>query len=164
MNNLFQGKKIFLICLLVFLTASVSVADNTGDISSLLNLDITLKELSGMSYGELENVVGEYVILTGSVASRTVLDPDAENFTAQLELIDGEWQGTSQVYMYQCLVFVQGPEWVERIPARRSRNKSPDEIELSSNIMVIGRILPPQTDENGTLYRIIEGLHIREIQ
>ena len=135
-----------------------------SEVEKLFDLGCTLKALSEKSAEDLTASKGSWVILTGTVASLAVINPDENNFTGQIELIDGEWSGTEQVFMYQAYVLVSGAEWVNRIPARRSRRSSPDEIPLNSNLLVVGRIADPYVDDSGYAFPVIEGHFIRIIQ
>ena len=155
-------QKFFVFFLFLFCVSSLG-AQNLDDISSLIQLDLNLKTLSTLSYEELMSLSSSRVILTGTVASRAVIDPNPESFLGQIELIDGEWEDTSAVFMYQCYVLFSGSEYVDRIPARRSRRTNPNEIQKNSSVLIIGRLLEPFVDDDGSVAPVVEGLYIRNI-
>jgi hypothetical protein len=65
--------------------------------------------------------------------------------------------------MYRCFLRLSGPEFFKRIPARRSREKPENEIELNSRILVVGKVLG-SFEENGTYLPVVEALHVRTLK
>lgn len=166
---MFEHRKTYLlrsVIIVIFMLffAGVSFGQDFNDIKALFNLEITLKTLSSMSVDELSDSVGQWVVLSGTVASLAVINPDENDFMAQIELIDGEWENTDQVFMYQCYILVTGPDWVSRIPAKRSRRSSPEEIPQNSNLLVVGQLAEPYVDDSGFAYPVVDGYYIRIIQ
>ncbi|MBN2509365.1 MAG: hypothetical protein JXB03_03775, partial [Spirochaetales bacterium] len=133
-------------------------------IQRYFDFHLTLKSLNGMTSGELEALSGRWVILSGTVASMRVVNQDDTNFVAEIVLIDGEWDGTEQVYMYQSFLRLEGEQWVSKIPVRRSRRTSPDAIPLNATILAVGMVADPYVDADGYVYPVIHCDYIRIIQ
>ncbi len=159
-----MNKKVVGILLCIFLTG-VLYADLSEEFSNVVDFSTTFSTLyrEAQKSGVQQYINGKLIIIDGSVASRTVVNKEEQDFLAELELIDGKWIGVEEVEVYKCYVQLKGPEFSARIPARRTRNKLPDEIELNSRVMIIGRVVSSRKDSTGTVFPVIEALFVRPL-
>jgi hypothetical protein len=102
------------------------------------------------------------VLFTGTIASRKVINGEEDNFIGELELIDGEWHGTSAVSMYKSYLRLEGPQYYGTIPERRSRQKNPREIETNTRYLVIGEVVDLRRDEKGD-FPVVKVLFLRRM-
>ena len=129
---------------LFFLFSSAFLLGQTKEEwNSLTNFDMTLEALSEMAEqpGALETAAGKVLVLRGVVGTRQVSINDGENYQAELEIISGKWIGLEEVRMYSVIVVLSGQEFVNHVPAGRTRNPHPDEVPLNSDVLVAGRLL-----------------------
>lgn len=141
-------------------------AQAATNLETQINFDLSLKDIvllveSGKS-SEID--MNKYIILEGVVTSREVLFADEENFEGRLGLSLGEWMGLEDIAVYQCFIQLQGLEFADRIPVRRSRNPNPAEISMNTRILVLGKYLGYSEDEEGNKYPVIKGYKIRKIE
>lgn len=99
------------------------------------------------------------VLLEGTVSGTVTLVPDPEQFEAILFLLTGEWDGVEEMETYECYIRVVGPEFAERLPARRPREPAPGTILINSRVLVAGVIAGLTMD--GTV--LIDGFHVRVV-
>jgi len=134
------------------------------DFNEVVDFSISIRELAtAAANNDMAALPDRLVIIQGSVASRLVIDANAESYIGQLELVGGEWLGVEDVVTYRCFLLLEGPRFANTIPARRTRNKHPDEIDLNSRILVVGEFLGLFDMENGTTVPVLNALHIRKI-
>jgi len=152
-----------LVLVQLIFTAGLMAQEPFREISDLLNLEATLKEVT-LSPELARNLVdeGRLVLFTGTIASRKVVNGDEAAFVGELELIDGEWQGTESVAMYKSYLRLEGPEFFGTIPQGRSREKNPNEIETNSRYLVIGQIVELRRERDGT-FPVLRVLYLRGI-
>jgi len=151
------------VLLMVLVSVGVSAQQPFAELSVLLELEATLKAVNNDSE-LLESLVagGRFVLFSGTIASRTLINGDEADFLGELELIDGEWYGTEAVAMYKAYLRLEGPQFAGTIPARRSREKSPNEIETNTNFIVIGEVIESRQEESG-VYPVIRVRYLRRI-
>ena len=151
---------------LFFVIALLAAAQTNGQIKDPVNFDLTLKDLYLMvKEGNANNIdPDQYVVLSGTVSAKQVLNPDKENFAGMLELSSGEWIGVKDVEIYRCYIQLEGSEFSSMIPVRRSRKPKPEEIQLNTKILVLGKYLGYSEDENGNKYPVLKGFKIRKVQ
>lgn len=102
-----------------------------------LDLDITVKTLArAVSSGRGMPEPGTPLILNGTVIERRLIDGEAETFSAELVIANGEWVSSEDIVISKCVILLNGPQFSETIPARRSRTANPKELELNSEILV----------------------------
>jgi hypothetical protein len=156
-------KKIILgLFLALIISSSGMFADILEDFYNSLDISISFEHLSKMSPEKVAEIE-KLIIINGAVSSREIINEDENDFLALIELVNGEWEGMEDVKMYRCFIRLSGPEFFKRIPARRSRKKAENEIELNSRILVIGRVLG-SFEENGTYLPVVEALHVRTLK
>ena len=159
-----MNKKVTGLLLCIFLTG-VLFADLSDEFSNLVDFSTTFGILyqQAQKSGVQQYIDGKLIIIDGSVVSRTVVNKEEQDFLAELELINGKWIGLEEVEVYKCYVQLKGPEFSSRIPARRTRNKLPNEIELNSRVIVVGRVVSFRKDRTGSVLPVIEALFVRTL-
>ena len=146
-------RKMFIVFLL-FSAASLWAQD--GD--PAVDLSITINSLyeAGQS-GRNVPEAGTPVILNGTVIDRAVTNNDGEPYSAELVMASGRWIDTSEITVSKCIILLNGPEYSEMVPARRSRTVNPKEIELNSELLVYGFFLGYADTAEGILAVIQAG-------
>lgn len=96
----------------------------------------------------------KFVLVDGSIAGITVLEQNPANFTAELELVQGEWIGTEEVKLYRAYVYVQGPSFASLLSST---------IKTNDYVWVIGSLEEIYTDDAGVRYPVILALSIRKL-
>jgi hypothetical protein len=151
--------------ILISLLPLLIFGQNIEDFNNIVDFDFSIREISAAAAaGDVENLPERLVIIDGSVASRLVIDGNAETYVAQIELVGGEWLGVEEVVTYRCYLLLQGPRFANSVPARRTRTQHPDEIVLNSRILVVARLLGLFDLENGTTVPVLDALLIRKMQ
>jgi hypothetical protein len=102
-------------------------------------------------------------LLDGLVSEITVIDPNPESFLAELILVNGEWQGLEEVEMYQAYVYLEGPEFAERVPERAPREPSEDMILANQRLLVAARIVDVYYDEQDRGFPVAMGFRVRKL-
>ena len=105
------------------------------------------------------------LVLNGVVSAVNVVDPNPETFRAEIDVVSGQWRGLEQIVMYKAAVIVQGPEFAQRIPTRRSRNEPPGgTIERNKEVIIVGTIAGVADDpETGRTIPVLNGFYIRNM-
>jgi len=96
----------------------------------------------------------KFLLLDGSIAGITILEKNPTNFTAELELVQGEWIGTEEVKLYRAYVYAQGPSFASLLSSS---------IKANDYVLVIGSIEEIYTDDAGVRYPVILALSIRKL-
>ncbi|MCX7786749.1 MAG: hypothetical protein N2442_03520 [Spirochaetes bacterium] len=96
----------------------------------------------------------KFLLLDGSIAGITILEKNPTNFTAELELVQGEWIGTEEVKLYRAYVYAQGPSFASLLTSS---------IKANDYVLVIGSIEDIYTDDAGTRYPVILAHSIRKL-
>lgn len=102
-------------------------------------------------------------LLDGLVSEVTVIDPNPESFLAELILVNGEWQGLDEVEMYQAYVYLEGPEFAERVPERAPREPTEDMILPNQRLLVAARIVDVYYDEQNRGFPVAMGFQVRKL-
>jgi len=148
----------------VFVAMSLNVfGQSIQDFEEIVDFDFSIRELSRAAEGSGGDFPDRLVIIDGTVSARYVLDANRDTYVGQLELVGGEWLGVEEVVTYRCILLLQGTQFANAIPARRSRTKHPDEIDLNSRLLVVGTFLRLFDMEDGTTVPILDAFHIRKI-
>ena len=145
------------------LAAAPAAQQNFADLSQLLDFDATLEAVN-RDGTLLDSLVGEerLVLFTGTIASRKVVNGDEADFIGELELIDGEWHGTESVSVYKSYLRLEGPEYFEAIPQRRSREENPNEIKTNTRYLVVGAVVGVRETDEGR-FPVLKVSYLREI-
>jgi hypothetical protein len=98
------------------------------------------------------------LVFDGSIASILVLDPNPEEFMAEIEVAGGEWEDMDKVSLFRVFVYALGPQFAARITGEAA------DITRNSRVLVAGVIDSVYTDEkDGKNYAVILAYHIRLI-
>ena len=159
-------KKFFIgsFLVMIFITSGILSASPAPDFDKTADFSITLKNLSKMAAeGDISSVKGKYLILDGALSSFTVIDKDPENYTVELLLVNGEWEGVSDVHIFRTVVIVKGKEYADKFPARRQKKGEDLEIPLNSGLLVVAKLNNVIT-MGSTAVPVLDGYYIRVIK
>lgn len=151
------------ICFILFFLNPI-VADVPA-LNSLINLNLSLKELSLSGLDALDELIlsDKYIILEGSVSSITEIERNDTNLVLDIHLINGEWIGLDKVQVYKCIVNISGMEWETMFPSRPPKEITDGVVLQNNRILVIGKI-SDYIMENSTLLAVVEAEYLRKIQ
>lgn len=96
----------------------------------------------------------KFILIDGSIAGITVLDPNPKTFTAELEVVQGEWVRTEDVKLYRAYVYLQGPSFASMLPAT---------LKANDYVLVLGYLEEVYTDDGGRRYPVVVALSIRKL-
>ncbi len=150
-------------CIMVYILFPLfSLFANNSELESIINLDLSLKELNSLEPGKFDSIKksNKFIIIEGAVASITSIERTNNNLIVNIQIINGEWIGLDKVEGYTCIVTIKGKEWEKRFPERIGRNPDREVILLNSHVLVIGKLL--RIDSN-SLIPIIEAAYIRTL-
>ncbi len=153
---------------LVFLTLFPAVSQSDMDFHTMVDFNVTLDALCDFVETQDSDVIESVIeqnrifIITGSIAARQVINPDAETFLGEFDLVSGQWFGVEEVKMYKGILQFTGPRFSAMIPARRSRRANPDEVPLNSFVLVPVRLVGFR-ENDGITVPVLEGLSLRII-
>ena len=117
-----------------------------------IDLDITVKSLAkAVDAGRGLPQPGTPVFLNGTVIERRLIDGEAETFSGELTIANGEWVSDEDVVVSKCIVIMNGPQFAETIPARRSRSVNPKEVQLNSEVLVYAAYLGYAETDDGPI-------------
>ena len=158
-------KKVLFLSIYLFFVLVFAVFSQDARISNLIDLDISLKELSFIQPDELDSIIAsdKYIIVDGSVSSITEIERSEDNLILDIHLINGEWIGLAEVKAFKCIVNISGKQWESRFPKRTPRELTEDLILLNNQILVIGKV-SDYVMENSKLIAVIDAEYIRKIQ
>lgn len=150
-----------LISFLFFISAvSVSAVGPEG-FDAVVEFGYTLKDLADP---ELSISLGDrFVVLNGAVASRQAFSGDPETYSAELELVSGEWIGMETVLIHRCILLLEGPSFFGTVPFGRTRVRGPNEVELNSDILVIARFEGYREWTDGSTVPVARALYLRPL-
>jgi hypothetical protein len=154
-------KKRCALLLLMFLPAVFLSSISIEEFDGVVDFSVTLKELNALQ--DLDSIGGRFVVITGEVSARQVVDGEEATFVAELEIVDGEWIGAEQILIYRCIVVLEGPEFYGMVPAGRSRTKDPREIDLNSTILVVAEVLGFTEMTAGEYVPVINAVYLRKM-
>ncbi len=109
---------------MIFICCGVVYAAPAPDFDKVADFSMTLKKLSTLaSENRLGAVKDKYFILDGALSSYTVINKDPENYTVELLLVNGEWEGVSDVHIFRTVIMVKGKEYVKKIPGQAKKER-----------------------------------------
>ncbi|GEM_PF-1957328 len=164
-NGGVNGKDRWKIFLVGFLGIGILLGSNPlaygaeppgGQLSRILDLSLDLKGAMQLVGKPDFNPAAfrKFILLDGSVAGITILEQNPTNFTAELELVQGEWIGTEEVKLYRAYVYAQGPSFASLLSSS---------IKANDYVLVIGSIEEIYTDDGGVRYPVILAFSIRKL-
>lgn len=151
-------KKIGIFLTILLFIAGIAVALPAPRFDQVVDFEISIKELDKLiKAGQSSKVADKYLILNGSLSGYTVTDTEKNSYTVELELINGEWEGVSDVFIYRCKVIFSGEEYRVKFPARRRSVPGPGEIALNSGLIVVAKL---KEIKDGIA--VLDGYYLRE--
>ncbi len=149
--------------LALLLSAPVVFALSVRDLTAVVDPSVTLASLSSAAAaGQPLPGTGKFVVLTGVVQSVQILDKNEAGFRAEIELVEGQWHGTSSISLYRCVVEVSGPAFFARIPARPNpQDANPQVILPTRRILVLGEVEGTRAYPDGSVVPVVLGSYIR---
>ena len=152
-------KKLFIILLITI--ASAALADDAA--APAIDLTITVSSLDrAVQSGRGLPAAGTPAVLNGTVIERILIDGEKETFSGELVLASGEWVADDEITVSKCIILMNGPQFAETIPARRSRTVNPNEITLNSELLVYAVYLGyAETDEG--LMAVLQAYSVRKL-
>ncbi len=150
---------------MLFLSIMAFSADRK-EFDRIVDFSLSIKELDAIVKQERYDLLDpdKMVIIDGAVASITIVEENEDRFLAELEVINGEWEGLERVYMYSCLVQVSGKGFFQRIPNKAMKSPLKDEISQNARILVVGSPQSIRQWEDGTNMLVLDGWYIRTIK
>ncbi len=136
------------------------------DLENEFSFDLELRDFVQANPKERSEMIQQkqFVVLEGSLASISVLDPDPDNLYVQTELINGKWEGLDEVEMFKGFVIFMDKAFADRFPRRVPRNPGPEVVTANSHVLVLGYLYGyTEEDEKGLAYPIFIGRKIRVI-
>ena len=155
-------KKALIVCflLMIYITAGVSASPAPG-FDRVVDFSITLKQLNSMvSENNTEALKDKYFILNGALSSFSVVDKDPENYRVELMLVNGEWEGVSDVYIYRSVIIFQGKAYEDMFPARRKKTPGPSEVSMNSGLIIVAK-LNNVINIGGVPVPVLDGYYLR---
>ncbi len=127
-----------------------------AQLSRILDLSLDLKGVVQLVEKKEFNPASfkKFVLIDGSIAGITILEKNPANFTAELELVQGEWIGTEEVKLYRAYVYAQGPSFASLLSSS---------LKANDYVWVIGNLEDVYTDDAGGRYPVIVALSIRKL-
>ncbi|MCL2295381.1 MAG: hypothetical protein FWC36_11065 [Spirochaetes bacterium] len=154
-QGLLCGIILFICC------SSALFAGSAPGFDNYVNFGISMRELTAhVQSGDLGPVRNRYLILNGSFVSFTVIDNTPATYTVEIELIDGEWVGVSDVLIFRAIIVFSGREFQAMFPERRRGAPGPMEIALNSGLIVVAR-LKETREHRGEVIPVLYGYHLR---
>ena len=157
--------KVLFFSVLFICFALYSLAADYSELESMINMDISLKELSLSTPDELDSIINSdrYIIIEGSVASITEIERSDNKLILDIQIINGQWIGLEKVEVYKCIINLTGKEWENRFPKRVSREPADDVVLLNSHILVIGKAVD-YVIVDSKIVTVVEAEYIRKLQ
>lgn len=154
-------KKIFIFLFLISFLSSL-YASPEDDFDKIADFGITLKNISAVIGSKGSGFLKDRIlILDGILSSFEVTDSTEAGYTAELTLINGEWDGPSEVYMYKSIAVFKGYEYSALFPAKKSRTKKNDPAELNSKVIVVCSFDTLRRDGKSGVIPVLKGHRIR---
>lgn len=157
-------KSVFFLFLMITVTLS-AIAQDKEDFERIVDFSINLESLDRFYQRNPADSVPtkKILVLDGAISSIEVLNEEPESFLAELTIVGGKWSGTTDVKMFSCIVRIEGPDFAERVPARRSRREPRNVIKPNLHVIIVGQIADVLSDEEGNSIPVLEGFYIRTI-
>lgn len=158
--------KIKLFIFLMFIVVALGFSISIDEFDEFFDFSLTLGDLHNLTAdNDLDSLDNEkFILISGSVAARNVIQSDETTFLGELILVDGDWIGVENVVKYECIIQLSGLEYASMIPSRRSRTVNPEEITLNSKIFIIGKVTGTRVLSGDLIVPVVSGFRIRKIQ
>ena len=153
-------KRIFIL-FIIFCSYNALFADPAPGFDNYVDFEISMKELdSHVKSGNLDSIKNKYLILNGSFVGFSVVDNNASTFTVEIELINGEWQGITDVFMYRAIIIFSGREYQAMFPEGRRSSSASSEVQTNSGLIVVARLKETRVFE-GEVIPVLYGYYLR---
>ncbi len=122
-------------------------------------LDLDLEALNFLNAEEMEELIdnGKFIVIDGLLSAVN----HSEN-EIYLTILNGQWNGTASIDMFQSTVILPRDSWIGIFPERTLREPDEKVISVNSFLLILGVL--ESFEENGELKKInIKGLQIRQI-
>jgi hypothetical protein len=163
-----NGRRLFFafVFLLTVLLGPGLSALSRDDFNRVVDFTVTIKSLSEVPKEKEAEFLkaSKILLLNGTVASLSFLNPEEDRFSVQVELISGEWEGLEAVKSYRCAVIFQGSQYFRTFPARPPRNPDPSVVAPNNRILAVVRPIRIITGEDGRPLWLLEGFFVRRLQ
>ena len=128
-------KRLFAVLAVAVFTAPIFAQTNIQDVDLTRNIETIA---SAVESGTDLQEPGTPLIKNGTVISRKAVSGEEDSFAGELILASGAWVDQDEIKVSECVVYLNGPEFAETIPRRRSREVNPKEIQLNTELLVYG--------------------------
>ncbi len=131
---------------------------------SIVDFSVTLRELAGIAAEREPGSVtdGPLIIVDGYIASVVVSDDTEGSFSADIELVDGEWLDLDEVRAYRAIAVAEGERFRERIPRRPPPSPPRDSIVAGRHGIAVALLVDIREDEaRGGRIPVLEIVHFR---
>jgi len=153
-----MAKRIFI---LFILCCSAVFADPAPGFDNYVNFEVSIKELySHAKSGNLDSIKNKYFILDSSFSAYNIIDNKESTYTVEIELINGEWKGVSNVVMYKAIVIFKGKNYQAQFPERRRSTPDPAEIPINSGLIVVAKLKETRNFQ-GEVIPVLDGYYLR---
>lgn len=140
-------KAILVAALLICSAATVS-ADAFQAFSNIVNFKATIKDI-------VENPTSidpsRLYLFDGTISAIHVLSSEADNFEAELEFINSEWVGTSDIKTYRIKLIVSKPSFAPLFPQRPGQHPGPGQLAPNNRALVLVQFISSTKDTDGSL-------------
>ena len=133
-------KSLFIFFVLFVIGSGLIFGQSAPGFDNSVDFAVSMKELGTLlNTGNTENLKSKYLILNGAVSSYTVTDKEEASYTVEVELVNGEWSGVADVFIYRSIIVFKGRQYMEKFPARRSSTPDPEEIPINSGLIIVAK-------------------------
>lgn len=158
-------RRVFALLLVGFAAVAVSAqsaAPQPGDLSSVIDFSISTADLVELVRAEqYDQIPLLNLVLQGSVASTTLLDPNEESYQAVVELVQSRWNGLESISVYRVYVLLVGPQFAGRVVERLPRDPGDEIIQTNSELLVIGQFVGVADAPDGSALPVVQAVAIR---
>jgi len=156
-----MNKNLFIFFIIFISYSAALTAQEAPGFDNVVNFNISLKDLDALvKNNKLKSIGDKYIILDGAVSEYMVTDKDEDSYTVEIVLVNGEWAGISDVYIYRSIIVFKGPEFKDKFPERRRSTPGPEEIPVNSGLIVVAKFSEVR-NEGGMVIPVLDGKYLR---
>lgn len=147
----------------LFAVGTVALFASPEAFNSVVDFSVSTADLVELvRSGRADEIDPEkYLILEGSVASTLLLDPNEETYWAIVELVAGEWIGLEEIEVYRVFVYLEGPQFSNRVVERMPRDPGPEIIQNNTDLTVVASFLGVTDGGDGTDVPVVGAIAVR---
>jgi hypothetical protein len=157
-----------IVVLTAILSPSLGALDGRAFLAGV-DFETNLSRLCTQAQGteaEREQLLAQDMIylLLGTVVDRSYLSAEGGEFSGELIITDGEWEGQEEVRVFRAAIVFTGPRFDGLVPppGRRARTAAARNIPLNTQVLAAAR-LRGFRDYQGTFIPVLEGIELRLI-